>query len=966
MNTQKWWLCAIILVFYQGISFGQTAKAFLESDGLPDRIVIGGTCDASGLIWFATKGGLSRFDGYQFENFNVTTEPALSSNSLVAITAIESHIVAASEHYVDYLKLADYTIKSFEIPAQSGYCVGLTTYLNTALVLTSAGNLFKIEQDSLLNFFSEGQNLSFPDPFDIAELNDLLVVSTQEEGVFILNGKGEVVNQISYRAGLKYDQLFTKDSTVYLASGKNLLTAQLNDTIFKISNDNLEEVHIYFQDYKGDEWFVTRERKKLINKQNGKLQPVSFSEGRYNVHIAQIFEDLANNLWLCTNDGVYVLSNQEQLFQTFGTADDGVYKNFIPSYRGFYEGQNDNLFICSYGGLYVKRRDTVIKITEPNNTYCPYSIQQKGSDLWVVTEGAGIMILNSENFDLEFIKADTVNSRNGMNYLTASILLNDTVILLASYDGLLKFNTKSRNYQPVVIKGANQEIIVARSFIRTSSNEIWIASTSGILVVDSDLNLLKHINTAGPIQLLQNFVNALVEDSAGNIWVGYKSNGISKIDISENQITHYTSSHGLSDDRVASLLFESKNVLWIATNKGLSRFNVKEETFENFYVEDGISDNEFNHGSFCKLKNGNLIFGGVNGYVEIKKGLQKVADNNQHVFLSSIEFANRTGKVTKYLGEPAQINLPYSNRFLSVSFGFSDIGISRENHYSYKLEGLDKDWRQIGTENTIRFAALPHGDYTLKIRGAPYNGAWTVSLLEIPINVEQVFYKTWWFISFLLLFLGSIAYIIVQQRIKKIKEIAQMRVSISSDLHDEVGSVLTKVAMEAEILEEDVDDSLKGSMLDIARSCRHAMSTMRDAVWSIDSRNVSIGNLFDKFNDHLQLLFGNSSFSYSIKKEGNIEDMNLSLQEKKELLMIFKEATNNILKHSNGDEVHVHVRGSKGSFSISIFDNGVNINNSDAISAGSGLGNMQLRANRVGAMLEVKRTNGFEIVISKS
>ena len=611
--------------------------------------------------------------------------------------------------------------------------------------------------------------------------------------------------------------------------------------------------------------------------------------GRYNVHISSIFEDAAQNLWLCTNDGVYVISNQEKLFNTFGMAEDTTYLNFIPSYRGFYQSNDSQLFICSYGGLYLKSSDSVIKITEPNNTYCPYSINEKNGLLWIATEGAGMMGLNPETLEYQFYHADSINARGAGNYLTVSKFLNDSVLLLGDYTGLFTFNIYRKQFAKVKIQGlTNESPMVVKAIEKSISGLYWLATSTGIFLVDEQLNLKNSFTTETELALAENAVNVLLEDSFGNFWIGYKSSGISHLNVHSKTITHYTTDNGLADNRVAALQLEQANILWVSTNDGLSRLNIPNGKFDNFFTEDGLSNNEFNHGSSVKLENGDLIFGGVNGFVRINKGIKKTTPKNQQVFLSNVEFVASSGDVYRYMGQPKTITLPYSNRYISVSFGFSDYGISRENHFSYKMEGLDEQWRQIGTENTLRFAALPHGKYRLRVKGAPYNGAWGDGELVIPITVEQVFYKTWWFITLLFGFLGTIAYYIIQQRIKKIKEISQMRASISSDLHDEVGSVLTKVAMEAEILEEDVDDSLKQSMLNIAHSCRHAMSTMRDAVWSIDSRNVSIGNLFDKFNDHCQLLFESSKFSYTIKKHGNIEDLNLGLEEKKELLMIFK------------------------------------------------------------------------------
>ena len=186
-----------------------------------------------------------------------------------------------------------------------------------------------------------------------------------------------------------------------------------------------------------------------------------------------------------------------------------------------------------------------------------------------------------------------------------------------------------------------------------------------------------------------------------------------------------------------------------------------------------------------------------------------------------------------------------------------------------------------------------------------------------------------------------------------------MRTSISSDLHDDVGSVLTRVAMEAEILQDEVTDEQRNSLHEIAQSCRNAMSNMRDVVWSIDSRNKHVGSLFDKLREHTRNMFEDSHFIYQMELSEKATQLSISPSEKREIYLIYKEAINNILKHSNGNIVHVHVLVVDGYWSLTIFDNGTPF--LERSSTGSGTKNMLMRTERIGATLIIDREDGYKV-----
>jgi signal transduction histidine kinase len=313
---------------------------------------------------------------------------------------------------------------------------------------------------------------------------------------------------------------------------------------------------------------------------------------------------------------------------------------------------------------------------------------------------------------------------------------------------------------------------------------------------------------------------------------------------------------------------------------------------------------------------------------------------------------------------PLELELPYNNRYCRVQFSLTDYTRPENNVYAYMLEGVDRNWVNIGNQNSVRFTALPPGDYRLLIRAAGSNGIWSPVPASVLIRVAGPLYGRWWFILLAAMLVGSVIYGIFLLRIRQFKRLAEMRIRIASDLHDEVGSVLTRVAMQAELAGVDTGQERPDVMHAIIDSCRTAMSNMRDVVWTIDARNDKLSNLIDRMNGHLLKMTENSRFTGSFEYDASISNDAISPEARQNIFLIFKEAVNNSLKHSTGRHISARFYRDNNVLVLLIADDG------DAAiiaaSDGTGVRNMQMRAQRIGATLEISRSgDGYMVIIKK-
>ena len=224
------------------------------------------------------------------------------------------------------------------------------------------------------------------------------------------------------------------------------------------------------------------------------------------------------------------------------------------------------------------------------------------------------------------------------------------------------------------------------------------------------------------------------------------------------------------------------------------------------------------------------------------------------------------------------------------------------------------------------YTAIPPGEYTLKVKGDIGKGIWTEESLDIPIRVRQAWFRSWWFIIGTFLFLSYIIYraskFYFSQELEKRKSIEDLRNKISSNLHDDVGTILTGIAMQSELLENSVDDNSRTLARTIAERSREAMSNMRDTVWAVDNRKDSIGDLKDRMIDFLDDTFAHKEIQYRITDEATDLNTPLPPDIRQAAYLIFKESIINIVKHSDTKEVILALGLSKSNLTFTIQDRG--------------------------------------------
>lgn len=283
-----------------------------------------------------------------------------------------------------------------------------------------------------------------------------------------------------------------------------------------------------------------------------------------------------------------------------------------------------------------------------------------------------------------------------------------------------------------------------------------------------------------------------------------------------------------------------------------------------------------------------------------------------------------------------------------------------QHQYYVWLEGLEKDWSSLGSRPSVRYNRLPAGDYTLHVRSVDSRGNLSTGELAIPILVRPFFYQTWWFYLLMCAATGALVFFAARYRLLRRLDMERLRNRIAGDLHDEVGSMLAGLAMQAELLELSAPPKEGARLHQISTVSRAAVSKLRDLVWGLDSRRDRMKDLLDRMREQAAELLSPAGILCHFEVGKLPLDKNIPVDVRQHLFLIFKEALTNVLRHSQTKAVFVRIGNTDGHLELVVRDPGP-AKATTPHTNGFGLVSMAMRARKLGARLEVSREAGYEV-----
>lgn len=591
-------------------------------------------------------------------------------------------------------------------------------------------------------------------------------------------------------------------------------------------------------------WAFSNYEFQIVNTENNQIKAVSeenkneFDGKQFNC----LFVDELGIAWIGTNKGIIKYKEEKDLFEKI--LFDGPSKI---STRNIIEGGMDNLLIASYKGLYNIPVKHKINESEHNQNVIPfstipYSLLKTKDYIYIGPETDGLY-----RWDLKNKKLETDFFRGDLKLNSSVSMIQDPngIIWIGAGNGLFSFNPKTRK----MTLHKNDIFDLGEAFVRHIAlsqdlKKLMIGTTNGFFLIDLTTQKRIHLSKLSKPALSNEDIFYVYQDDAHNFWLATNGGGINKVSRNFERIDFIKKENGLSNDIAYCILPEEKDHLWISTFDGLNRLNKRNNTLINYYKEQGLTSDEFNKNSALLAKDGKMYFGGIDGINAFYPS--KILEETLkpfHVFLSSVaKWDNQTKSIFTYNIINTQntiIRKSSSDAFVELYFGISDYSDPSANKFLYRIKGIYDDWISLGSHHSFNISGLPYGKYILEIKSLNSRGTLSQNILKIPLNIEYPFYNRIWFYVLLLLLISLIIYGFYAFKLNKMKSLVQLRLNLSSNLHDEVGSLLTRITMFADNLRYTPNnkEQQNSKLLKIGELSREATFSMGDVLWAIDSRN---------------------------------------------------------------------------------------------------------------------------------
>ncbi|AUD00650.1 sensor histidine kinase [Spirosoma pollinicola] len=319
---------------------------------------------------------------------------------------------------------------------------------------------------------------------------------------------------------------------------------------------------------------------------------------------------------------------------------------------------------------------------------------------------------------------------------------------------------------------------IVTTVFQDKKGAIWVGTYKGLNLLDRDRKKFRRFqhDNQNKLSISNDNVQSILGANDGNLWIGTVGGGLNYFDAHKQTFKSYTEKDGLASNVVFAIQKDHTNKLWLSTNNGLSLFDPKTETFRNFSISDGLQGNEFRDNSSYQTPDGQLFFGGVNGFstfypdsLNDNTFIPPVYITDFQVFNKSISVGDKDQLLQKQISETRSITLSYKQSVFTFEYSALNYTVSEKNKYAYRLEGFDKEWNYVGTKRTATYTNLDPGTYVFRVKAANNDGVWNNVGTSLTVIITPPFWLTWWFKSLMALMLLSGLYALYRLRVKGIE-----------------------------------------------------------------------------------------------------------------------------------------------------------------------------------------------------
>jgi len=970
------------------------------NEGLSQSSVYSIVQDSYGFIWMATGDGLNRYDGREF----IVYKSSLKNNRMGSL----------KDRNINSLLYEDINSNLWFSADQGVYCMNRKTR-NFSLRLNKyearyAAIIAGIDSEHIwilvhgtgmhvVDINDTGKQMYRFKKYDDSEKTEVPIIKKAvlaKEGIWFVNTLGlhyfsrttNTEKMVLKLSGINRMQL--------LSNGKLLMSLTDSLLMYNPATGMQEYLQIKVADKKVIKWNSIAEdtigRYVYISEINGgRILKMDITTMKYDVlffqdnNINSIYIDKSRNLWVGTEGaGAFKLDLKSPKFYSYAPATGKSAGYMVKAVYSNYAGE-------IWMGIFDKG---IVKYNPVTNKEIPITLPVKKDGIQfsaILQDSSGNIVFAANNhvFWLDSINNKVVYSLEVYSYIYATDripVINSIVewrknhYLIGTNMGIFVAERKNGNVRYYVSLPIFNDSSINGSiynYYKYEDGSIYIGKRNGFAKINFHNDTIPKVSEHGLINLpIRHFYKS---NSTNILWVATEQ-GLIAYEEGTGKYKVFDEESGIANSYIYAILPENDSVLWVSTNKGIARAEIAYGSlhnvsvrFTNYSTEDGLQSNEFNTGAYFKHSNGTMIFGGISGVNWFSP--DKITPNPYNAIpaITGI-YINDTLMTCDSAMYVQKLVLPYSRNTVSFTLRALEYTAPAYNKFAYMLSGLDKDWVYT-TNDKVRYSNLEPGEYKFLLKASNNEGKWNDKPEQIIIVIEPPFWRTWWFRLTLLSIGVSVVLVVVRYytylKIKaKTIELERQhalnteRMRISKDVHDDIGSGLSKISLlsamanrklkENELPSKDIDS--------ISTISKQLVDNMHDLIWVLNPENTTLDNLVSRIREYCADYLDVSNVTSSLSFPYNVPPVAIYGEVQRNVFSTVKEALNNAMKHSKATQINVTLKLDNNTVAITIADNGIGFVATNG--TGNGLRNMKNRIELINGKFSITSVQNAGTTIS--
>lgn len=773
-----------------------TSENMFQQKGLSANTVNSIIQDSYGYMWFGTWDGLNKFDGYTFTIY-ARAEGLTNETIHTLLEADDGNIWIGTDDGLNCLERPSGKIISYA--CLDGDSNSIVDNKVNSLYQDRAGRILIGTASGLCSIDLQTHAIQRYETGSRSRSNSVNCILRSSDSTYWLgtnfglveydleeNRSTRHLNRPDDAQSLSNDRVrdILEDSQgrLWIATENGLSMMNRSDNTFKIFRNNPADktslshnfIETLFEDTQGQLWIGTDGGGlNVMNLQDFTITRIGVdnrnARSLSNDRIYHITSDRNSNIWIGTFKGVNVIDRfrpKFELYPAHPTGDEALNDNFVWTFLEYSPGI---MWIGTDRGIsafdaeskkFSKTPENFRGGSQLSSQRVRSLLKDSYGNVWIGTRDAGLNKFEPKTGRMHYF-SPSMQYYNSIsdNHVLKLIQDSSGMIWVATNNGLNSIDPQTHvikiyRHDPQNPGSISNNTIY--DIYEDRQNVIWLATLGGLNRYHPSGDSFSVVRNNIPSQkIVTDRLFSIHEDSLGNFWLGTRGGGLVYYDRANDKFSGYTRDDGLPNNLVYGVLEDDDNNLWMSTNWGISKFDIKSRTFINFDVTDGLQSNEFNAEAYLKSSSGEMYFGGMKGFNVFDPADIKLNPLMSSVMITSFKIFNQSQPGQLLDGDT--IVLSHQQNFFSFEFSTFDYFNPHKSKYAYRLDDYNSDWVYgDGGRHYADYANVMPGTYTFRVAGAGSNGLWNSDGVKLTIIIRPPWYATWWFrigIVFLFVFL---------------------------------------------------------------------------------------------------------------------------------------------------------------------------------------------------------------------